>query len=147
MSAPAGGRTRDVRTLSQEGTEELVTAVVTAADRAALPVCVAVYDASASLLAFLRMDGAPPLTIGIAQDKAYSSAAFGAPTHQLHELIKDDEPLRLGIVHTPRLVTFGGGYPLVCDGRVVGAVGVSGGHYTQDMAVVEEALKACGYTV
>ncbi len=147
MSVSVEGRTREVVTLSREGAEEVVDAVVAAAGRAALPVCVAVHDASANLLAFLRMDGAPPLASGIAQDKAYSSAAFGAPTHQLHELIKDDEPLRLGIVHTPRLVTFGGGYPLVSDRRVVGAVGVSGGHYTQDMAVVEEALKACGYTV
>ncbi|HWD01888.1 MAG TPA: heme-binding protein [Amycolatopsis sp.] len=147
MSGSVAGRTRDVVTLSQEGAGELVKAVIDAAHRAALPVCVAVHDAAAGLLAFVRMDGAPALTIGIAQDKAYSSAAFGAPTHQLHELIKDDEPLRLGIVHTPRLVTFGGGYPLVSDGRTIGAVGVSGGHYTQDMAIVEEALKACGYTV
>lgn len=136
---------REIVTLTREGAEELVSGVVAAADRVGLPVSVAVCDAAANLLAFLRMDGAPTLTIGIAQDKAYSSAAFGAPTHQLHELIKDDEPLRLGIVHTPRLVTFGGGHPLVSDGRVVGAVGVSGGHYTQDMAVVADALKVCGY--
>jgi uncharacterized protein GlcG (DUF336 family) len=147
MSVSVAGRTREVVTLAQEGAEELIKAVIDAAHRATLPVCVAVHDAAANLLAFVRMDGAPALTIGIAQDKAYSAAAFGAPTHQLHELIKDDEPLRLGIVHTPRLVTYGGGYPLVSDGRTIGAVGVSGGHYTQDMTIVEEALKVCGYTV
>ncbi|QJY51087.1 heme-binding protein [Pseudonocardia broussonetiae] len=147
MTVATGSRTRQVVTLSQEGADELVRAVIAAARTSALPVSVAVHDAAANLLAFVRMDGAPELTIGIAQNKAYSSAAFGAATHQLHELIKEDEPLRLGIVHTPRLVTFGGGYPVVADGRIVGAVGVSGGHYTQDTAVAEEALKACGYSV
>jgi uncharacterized protein GlcG (DUF336 family) len=50
-------------------------------------------------------------------------------------------------VHTERLVTFGGGFPIVVDGEVVGAIGVSGGHYTDDMAVADAALSSAGLTV
>jgi uncharacterized protein GlcG (DUF336 family) len=47
-----------------------------------------------------------------------------------------------GIVHTPRLVVFGGGYPITEGDQVIGGIGVSGGHYDQDMAVAEAALAA-----
>ena len=41
-----------------------------------------------------------------------------------------------------RLIVFGGGFPIEIDGAVVGAVGVSGGHYKQDMEVAEAGLAA-----
>ncbi|ODU06878.1 MAG: cobalamin adenosyltransferase [Pseudonocardia sp. SCN 72-86] len=141
---PAEPLTREVVSLSRAGAERVVAAVVDAATKESLPVSVAVHDAGANLLAFLRMDGAPELTIGIAQNKSYTAAAFGMPTHQWHDVIKDDEPLRLGIVHTDRLVTFGGGYPFVVDGQIAGSVGVSGGHHSQDMAIAESAINAAG---
>jgi uncharacterized protein GlcG (DUF336 family) len=90
------------------------------------------------------MDHASLLSAGIAQDKAYSSAATRMPTDRLHEFIKNDAPLAAGFVHTPRLVVFGGGYPIVIDGAVVGAIGVSGGHYSQDMQVAQAGLAAAG---
>jgi hypothetical protein len=55
--------------------------------------------------------------------------------------IKNDPPLASGATTgMDRLVIFGGGYPLKIDGQVVGAIGVSGGHYTQDMEVAQAAL-------
>jgi uncharacterized protein GlcG (DUF336 family) len=105
---------------------------------------ISVVDRDGNLKAFVRMDGAPLLSIEISQNKAYTAAAFGLPTDQWFEFIKNDEPLRLGIVHTNRLVTFGGGYPIVIDGAVVGGIGASGGHYTEDMEVISRGLKAAG---
>lgn len=106
---------------------------------------VVVVDPAGQLVTFRRMDGAPLLSIGIAQDKAFTAAAFGLPTDQWHSFIKDDEPLRLGIVHTPRLVTFGGGYPIHAPGGdIVGAIGVSGGHYSEDMEVAQAGLRSVG---
>jgi uncharacterized protein GlcG (DUF336 family) len=90
------------------------------------------------------MDGAPLLSVQISQDKAYSAVAFGMPTDQWHEFIKDDEPLKIGIPHTARLVVFGGGYPIVVDGELIGGIGTSGGHYNDDMAVAQGALRAAG---
>ena len=87
------------------------------------------------------MDGAPLLSVEMAKNKAFSAAAYGIPTHAWFDFIKNDPPLLHGIVQTPRLIVFGGGYPLELNG-VIGAIGVSGGHYEQDMVVAEAGVSA-----
>ena len=99
-------------------------------------------DESGVLKGFSRMDGAAQLSVDIAQDKAYTAISFSMPTHAWFDFIKNDPPLLHGIVKTPRLVVFGGGYPVEIDGKIVGGIGVSGGHYSQDMKVAEAALAA-----
>ena len=106
------------------------------------PMVIAVVDESGVQKAFRRMDGAPLLSVDIAVDKAYTAVAFGIPTHGWFDFIKNDPPLLHGIVKTPRLVVFGGGYPLTVDGQVIGGIGVSGGHYEQDMQVAEAGVAA-----
>ena len=62
--------------------------------------------------------------------------------------IKDDPPLADGApTGIERLVIFGGGYPIMVDGQVVGAIGVSGGHYSEDQQVAEAGLAALGAPV
>ncbi|MBI2205056.1 MAG: heme-binding protein [Candidatus Rokubacteria bacterium] len=109
-----------------------------------VPMCIAVCDDAGHLKAFLRMDGAPLLSLEIAQNKAYTAVGYGVPTHAWHDFIKSDPPLLTGIPHTPRLVIFGGGYPIKDGDQVLGAIGVSGGHYTQDMECATAALQAIG---
>jgi uncharacterized protein GlcG (DUF336 family) len=109
-----------------------------------LKMCIAVSDESGDLKAFERMDGAPKLSIQIAEDKAFTAASYGMPTHVWYEFIKDDPPLLHGITHTPRLIIFGGGFPIVLEGEVVGAIGISGGHYKQDMECARAARAAIG---
>ena len=104
---------------------------------------IAVVDASGVLKAMDRMDGAPLVSIQVAQDKAYTAVGFGIPSGAWHDFIKDDPPLAAGATAgIDRLVIFGGGFPITVDGNVVGAVGVSGGHYSEDAAVAEAALAA-----
>lgn len=126
MSTTTAPATRSLQTLTLAGASALTEAAITAASDQAMAIAVAVHDAGGNLLSFARMDGVPELTIEIAQNKSYTAVAFGLPTHQWHDVIKNDEPLRLGMVHTPRLVTYGGGFPLVSAGQVVGAIGISG---------------------
>ena len=122
-------------------------AVATAAKKAVelkLKMCIAVADEAGDLKAFARMDGAPKLSIQISQDKAYTAASYSMPTHSWFEFIKNDPPLLHGITHTPRLVVFGGGFPIMLKGEMVGAIGLSGGHYSQDMECARAALEAIG---
>ncbi len=105
---------------------------------------IAICDAAGHLKAFVRMDGASLISLQIAQDKAHTAISGGIPTHKWHEYIKDDAPLLHGIVHTPRFIIFGGGYPLMESGQMIGGIGLSGGHYSQDMECAEAALKAIG---
>jgi uncharacterized protein GlcG (DUF336 family) len=131
-------------TVSSALARSLITAAIDYATGKGHPFVIAVADSSGVLKSYDRMDGAPLLSVDIAQNKAYTAAAFGIATHVWHDFIKDDAPLLTGIVHTPRLVTFGGGYPIKVNGTVVGGIGVSGGHYSNDMEIALAALRACG---
>ena len=114
------------------------------ADELGLKMSIAVCDAAGHLKAFVRMDGASLLSLQIAQDKAHTSISSGVPTHKWHDYIKDDAPLINGIVHTPRFIIFGGGFPINDGGKVVGAIGLSGAHYSQDMECARAGLAAIG---
>src|SRR5581483_2438685 len=105
------------------------------------PFVIAIVDESGVLKALSRMDGAPLLSVQVAQDKAYTAAGFGLSTYAWHDFIKNDPPLAAGAPSgIARLIIFGGGYPIKIGGQVVGGIGVSGGHYTQDMDVARAAL-------
>ncbi|WP_088308717.1 GlcG/HbpS family heme-binding protein [Novosphingobium sp. B 225] len=129
-------------TISAEAAQLLLDAAAAKAAEMGKPMVIAVTDEAGVLKAFRRMDGAPQLSVDIAINKAYTSIAFGMPTHAWHEFIKDDDPLRLGIVKTDRLIVFGGGFPVKADGEVIGGIGVSGGHWTEDMDIAQAALDA-----
>ncbi|MEQ3549773.1 heme-binding protein [Pseudonocardia nematodicida] len=126
----------------------LATALIAAAERASvaagLRMSLAVIDESGLLKAFHRMDGASFTSGSVAQDKAFS-AASGRPTHAWHAALEADAVLGAGARSAiPRLVTLGGGYPVIVAGELVGGLGVSGGHYTQDMDVAVAALAEIG---
>lgn len=128
-------------------TSDLAHRIIAAAEAKAhemgTPMVIAVCDESGVLKAFSRMDGAALLAVQVAQDKAYTAIGFGLPTDGWHDFIKDDPPLALGApAAVDRLVIFGGGYPIQIGGKIAGGVGVSGGHYTQDMVVAQAGLSA-----
>lgn len=137
-------KTLVTHSISDELAEALVAGAMAKATEMGVPMCIAVVDPSGILKRFVRMDGAALLSVDIAQDKAYTAVSFGMATHEWHEFIKNDPPLLDGIVHTPRLVVFGGGYPVKVDGQLVGGIGVSGGHYSHDMEVAQAGLAAAG---
>lgn len=126
--------------------ERAIAAAVKKAQELKLAMSVAVVDEAGDLKAFHRMEGAGKLTIEIAQNKAFTSASFGMSTHAWWDVIKNDGPLLHGFTHTPRLVVFGGGFPIVEEGRMIGAIGLSGGHYSQDMECGQAALAAISAT-
>lgn len=129
-------------TLTLAGAQRVLEAALAHARTIGVAVCVAVTDRSGVLLAFARMDGAPQMSATIAQDKAYTVAAFaGLPTHQWYDMIKDDPPVLAGIVKTDRLIVFGGGVPVTTGGVLAGAVGVSGGSSDQDRAIAEAGAR------
>jgi uncharacterized protein GlcG (DUF336 family) len=133
----------DKRSISTELAHQMIQAAERKATEMGHAFVIAIVDESGVLKALSRMDGAALLSVQIAQDKAYTAAGFGLSTDAWHEFIKDDPPLAAGATGgIDRLVVFGGGYPIKLDGQVIGGVGVSGGHYTQDMEVAQAALAA-----
>ena len=137
------GNTRTKQTLTLDAAIRITEQARKEAESMGKPMVIAVTDETGQLLHFARMDGAPQLSIDIAIDKAYTAIGFGIPTHVWHDFIKDDPPLASGApTGIKRLIVFGGGYPITVDGQVVGGIGVSGGHYTEDQKVAEAGLAA-----
>ena len=131
--------------ISTEAAHRIIEAAEAKASEMGTPMVIAIVDDGGVLKAFSRMDGAALLSVQVAQDKAYTAVGFGMPTHGWHDFIKDDPPLADGApTGIDRLVIFGGGYPITIDGQLAGAIGVSGGHYTEDQQVAEAGLGAIG---
>jgi uncharacterized protein GlcG (DUF336 family) len=138
---------RTVPTVSYHAAVRVIAAAVEQAAAEGIAVCAAVTDPGGNLVCFARMDGAPLLSAKIAEDKAYTVAAFnGVPTGDWYGMIKDEPSLLTGIVHRDRLVVFGGGVPLTVGGQVVGAIGVSGGSAGQDVLVATAGATALSGT-
>jgi uncharacterized protein GlcG (DUF336 family) len=105
----------------------------------------AVVDHAGRLKGLVEQDGVRHIAVQVAQDKAYT-ALTGRPTHLWDRTLQNDEVIgRDARTAIDRLVTLGGGYPIVVDGAVVGALGVSGGLYTEDMEVAVEVLRTLGF--
>ncbi len=134
----------DTRTVSFAGARRALDAAIAEAAQLGVSAAVAVADRAGHLVAYGRMDGAPLLSCQIAQDKAYTVAASGLPTHEWFEMIKDEPALLHGIVKAERLIVFGGGTPIRVGGQVVGAVGISGGNADQDRRIAEAAAHVVG---
>ncbi|HAT46700.1 MAG TPA: cobalamin adenosyltransferase, partial [Ktedonobacter sp.] len=110
--------------ITSEAAQRMIVAAEAKAREMGKPMCIAVCDGDGTLKAFSRMDGAPLLSVQIAQDKAFTSISFGMATHDWFEFVKNDPPLLHGIIKTDRLIVFGGGYPIMTVGQMIGGIGV-----------------------
>jgi uncharacterized protein GlcG (DUF336 family) len=107
------------------------------------PMNVAVADAGGNLIAHIRMDGAWLGSIDISIKKAYTSRAFDIATKDLATHSQSGgQFFGIHASNDGRIMIFAGGIPLKQDGKVVGAVGVSGGSGEQDHAVAEAGAAA-----
>ena len=89
------------------------------------------------------MDGALLASIEISQRKAYTARSLNMKTGDVMAYVQPGQPLYgMESGHQPPFIVFGGGVPVVRDGKVVGAVGVAGGMVPDDEAVAEAVAKA-----
>ena len=95
-------------TLSAEAAKKMIAAAEAKAEEMKRPMVISICDEGGNLKAFSRMDGAPLLSVQLANDKAWTSVSFGVSTDKWFEFIKDDPPLLHGIVNTPRLEQISG---------------------------------------
>ena len=107
------------------------------------PMNIAVVDDGGTLVAQVRMDDAWRGSVDIAIKKAWTARAFDIETKALSKLAQPGEDF-YGITasNDGKVMIFAGGIPLRQGGRVVGAVGVSGGVGKQDQEVAEAGAKA-----
>ena len=121
--------------------------VIAAAEKKAAdigqPMNIAVADEGGNLVAHVRMDNAWIGSIDIAQKKAFTSRAFDISTKDLAAHSKSGgQFFGIHASNKGKIMIFAGGIPLKKEGKVVGAIGVSGGSGEQDDAVAEAGVKA-----
>ena len=106
------------------------------------PMNIAVVDAGGNLVSHVRMDGAWMGSIDISINKAFTSRAFDIATKDLAGHSQSGgQFFGIHVSNHGRVMIFAGGIPLKRDGKVVGAIGVSGGSGEQDHAVAEAGAK------
>ena len=104
---------------------------------------ISVVDAGGNLIALHRMDDAWIGSVDIAEGKAWTSIAFKLETEILASLtIPEQELYGINTTNNGKIVVFGGGIPLLLDGKVIGAIGVSGSTVQNDIAVAKAGVKA-----
>jgi uncharacterized protein GlcG (DUF336 family) len=120
--------------------KDMAVRVEAEAVRTKLPVTVSVVDAHGNIVLIQRMNGALAFSMGISERKAYTSALIGVRTADLFAMVQSGQPL-FALMSQSQYCAMGGGAPLLCDGKVVAGLGVSGGTVDQDVAILEGALR------
>jgi uncharacterized protein GlcG (DUF336 family) len=119
--------------ISLDQAQAVIHAAVEEAKRRNWKMNVAVADSGGNLVAFQRMDGAMLASIQIAEHKARAAATFRRPTKVFEDGIN--------LMHLNYLLAFDGiiasrgGIPLIAGGKIIGAIGCSGGTDSQDEVI------------
>jgi uncharacterized protein GlcG (DUF336 family) len=121
--------------------------VISAAEQKATeigqPQNIAVVDGGGNLVAHVRMDGAWIGSVDISIKKAFTARAFDISTKELSELAQPGKDFYgINASNDGKIMIFAGGIPLKQNGKVVGAIGVSGGSGEQDHIVAEAGAEA-----
>jgi uncharacterized protein GlcG (DUF336 family) len=104
-------------------------------------VVITVLDSGGNLVMTQRLDGAQFGSLEVARDKAYSAVAFRRPTKAFEDAVAQGGA-NLRILRLPGASPLEGGIPIVLDGKLIGAVGVSGVTSQQDAQIARAGIEA-----
>src|SRR5262245_3273604 len=104
-------------------------------------IAIAIVDAAGGLILFHKLDETQPGSIDVAQGTARAAALFKRPSKLLEEAIAGGKHAFLAV---EGIVPMQGGLPVIVEGKVIGAVGVSGVTSAQDEQVAQAALRGLG---
>ena len=141
LAAAANAATLEKKSLDLEGARKVIAAAVaTAKDKGAPGGAIAVVDDGGYLVAVERLDGTFPAAAKISIGKARTAAIFQRPTSFFEDVVNKGRTVMVALEDFTPLK---GGVPIRVDGKVVGAVGVSGAASAkQDAEIAEEAAAA-----
>jgi uncharacterized protein GlcG (DUF336 family) len=132
-----------VETVTLADARRIIAAAEKKAEEIGQPMNIAVADAGGNLVAHVRMDNAWMGSIDISINKAFTARAFDITTKDLAENAQSgDQFFGIHVSNRGRVMIFAGGIPLKTGGKVIGAIGVSGGSGEQDHAVAEAGAAA-----
>ena len=126
--------------ISLERAMAAITATAAEARKHDWKLCIAVVDSGANLVAFERMDGAQLASVQVAEHKARTSATFRRETKVFEKGIQQSG--NLYVMTLDGMIGSRGGIPLVEGGKLIGAIGCSGGTGSQDEVACKAGVAA-----
>ena len=127
--------------ITADTAKKLATAAAAEARKGQLAMAIAIVDIAGDLVYFERMDDTQVGSVDVAIDKARSAARFKRPTKAFQDILAaGGEGIRM--LALKGAVPVDGGVPLVAGGKVVGAIGCSGGTSTQDGQCAQAGVNA-----
>ena len=128
-----------MRTITSQ-VQILIDAALVSAKRQQVAAAIVVVDNDGRTLAAVRDETSGAINLEMAGKKAATAAQFRAPTQKILDQISADERIVDEVLANSDLLLLAGGLPWHMDGKMIGAIGVAGGHYTQDATIAIEAL-------
>ena len=129
--------------LKLEDARRVISAAEKKANEIGQPMNIAVADEGGNIVAHVRMDNAWIGSIDISMKKAYTSSAFEIETKELAKYAQSGgQFFGVHVSNDGKVMIFAGGVPLKREGKVVGAIGVSGGSGDQDQSVATAGAAA-----
>lgn len=125
--------------LSHKDAAQIIAAIQHMLEERGEGAAVAVVDAHGELIAFLRTDGCKLPSITIAINKAFTAARERRPSLEIGQASRET-PFPMTNFGDPRYTAWGGGIPIVVQGEVVGAVGVSGLPEQEDVKLAQAGV-------
>jgi uncharacterized protein GlcG (DUF336 family) len=122
--------------ITLEGAKKMMAAAEAEAKKNNWSVAIAILDAGGHLLMFQKLDGTQPGSVNVAIGKATTAFNFKRPTKMMEE-VATSRPVFIAI---DGIVPVQGGLPVIVDGQLLGAVGVSGVKSAEDEQVAQAAL-------
>jgi glc operon protein GlcG len=134
--------------INLEDAHKAIIAAVNEAKKHNWKMSVSVVDPSGNLVAHATMDGTQYASIVISQSKARTAALFRRPSKAFADAVNGTggagSPATLSLLELNHGAASEGGFPIVRDGKLIGAIGASGGIATQDGATAKAGLVAVG---
>ena len=130
--------------INLETAQKAISASIAEAKKHNWKMSITVVDLSGNLVAHATMDGTQYASIAISQGKARTAALFRRPSGAFQTAINGGSPATLTILTAAGGVASEGGFPIVIDGKLIGAIGASGGIFTQDAATAKAGAEALG---
>ena len=134
MSRAASAQVVQQPVLSLDAAKRVIAAAEAEARKQQWTVAIAVVDPSGGLIAFERLEDTQPASLDVAIAKARSAARFKRPTKALADAVAAG---RVALVGVDGVIALEGGLPILVNGKVVAAIGVSGMSSEQDGVVAK----------
>jgi glc operon protein GlcG len=134
-----GQKLADKKALTLAVAKQVAAAAETEAAKNKFTMVIAIMDDGGNLIYLEKMDETQIGSIDVAQAKARSAIAFKRPTKAFQDAVAAGNT---GILKLPGAIATEGGVPLVVDGKIIGAIGVSGGTSAQDGTVAQAGADA-----